>query len=212
MSAQQFAQSERHSLADLLDELGPEAPTLCAGWTTRDLTAHLLIREDRPDAALGILGGPLASYTESVQNRAADRPFADNVDRVRNGPSAFSIFRIPGIDGAVNLMEYLVHHEDVRRASDDWQPRVVTDEEQDLVWSRLSRLSRLMVRKVPVGVVLRRSDTNATIIARKGTPIVEVEGLPVELALRLYGREAVNVTYTGSPEDIAAFNASPMGA
>jgi hypothetical protein len=36
---------ERARLSDLLDELGPDAPTLLALWTTRDLAAHLVLRE-----------------------------------------------------------------------------------------------------------------------------------------------------------------------
>jgi hypothetical protein len=36
---------ERAQLSDLLDELDPGAPTLLAPWTTRDLAAHLVLRE-----------------------------------------------------------------------------------------------------------------------------------------------------------------------
>lgn len=36
---------------------GPDAPTLGAGWKTRDLAAHLVVRESRPDAAAGVIGG-----------------------------------------------------------------------------------------------------------------------------------------------------------
>ena len=50
-----YARPEREALCDLLTDLGPEAPTLCAGWRTRDLAAHLVLRERRPDAAPGIL-------------------------------------------------------------------------------------------------------------------------------------------------------------
>ncbi|MEV4089519.1 maleylpyruvate isomerase N-terminal domain-containing protein, partial [Nonomuraea fuscirosea] len=39
------ARGERAALCDLLDRLGPDEPTLCAGWTTADLAAHLAIRE-----------------------------------------------------------------------------------------------------------------------------------------------------------------------
>ena len=46
-----FSDSERQLLADLFLEVGPEAPTLCAGWTTTDLAAHLWVREHRPEAA-----------------------------------------------------------------------------------------------------------------------------------------------------------------
>ena len=49
------ASDERAALCDLLDELGPDQPTLCEGWQTRDLAAHLVVREHRLDAAPGIL-------------------------------------------------------------------------------------------------------------------------------------------------------------
>jgi uncharacterized protein (TIGR03083 family) len=39
-----LAQEERNELCDLMLETGPDAPTLCEGWTTRDLAAHLVIR------------------------------------------------------------------------------------------------------------------------------------------------------------------------
>jgi hypothetical protein len=40
-----FDAAERAPLCDLLDELGPQAPTLLDRWTTRDLAAHLVLRE-----------------------------------------------------------------------------------------------------------------------------------------------------------------------
>ena len=46
-----FAQKERERLAELFLEVGPDAPTLNEGWTTRDLAVHLLIRESKPAAA-----------------------------------------------------------------------------------------------------------------------------------------------------------------
>jgi uncharacterized protein (TIGR03083 family) len=49
-AAPTLARAERAALCDLFDEVGPDAPTLCAGWTTRDLAAHLVIRERRADA------------------------------------------------------------------------------------------------------------------------------------------------------------------
>ena len=54
---------------------GPEAPTLCAGWTTRDLAAHLVVREARPDAAAGIVLPALASRMEELRLREAERPW-----------------------------------------------------------------------------------------------------------------------------------------
>ncbi|WP_010474195.1 maleylpyruvate isomerase family mycothiol-dependent enzyme, partial [Streptomyces somaliensis] len=60
------AKRERLVLADLLEAVGPEAPTLCDGWTTRDLAAHLVVRERRPDAAAGVLLEPLRGRLERV--------------------------------------------------------------------------------------------------------------------------------------------------
>ena len=45
MAGPLFDAAERAQLADLLGELGPEAPTLLVPWTTRDLAAHLILRE-----------------------------------------------------------------------------------------------------------------------------------------------------------------------
>jgi uncharacterized protein (TIGR03083 family) len=40
-----YAKRERVLFADLLARVGPDEPTLCAGWTTRDLAAHIVVRE-----------------------------------------------------------------------------------------------------------------------------------------------------------------------
>src|SRR5262249_33102419 len=61
-----YARDERTALCALLGETGPGAPTLCEGWRTGDLAAHLVMRERRPDAAAGLLGGPLAGHTRRV--------------------------------------------------------------------------------------------------------------------------------------------------
>ena len=53
-----LSQRERWALCDLLTELGPDSPTLCAGWRSADLAAHLLTRERRPDTALGAVEKP----------------------------------------------------------------------------------------------------------------------------------------------------------
>jgi hypothetical protein len=50
-----FDDAERAQLSDLLDELGPDAPTLLAPWTTRDIAAHLILRDHDPLAAPGLV-------------------------------------------------------------------------------------------------------------------------------------------------------------
>src|SRR5437667_638875 len=54
-----FDALERQQLCDLFVELGPDAPTLLEPWSTRDLAAHLVLREHDHLAAPGlVLPGP----------------------------------------------------------------------------------------------------------------------------------------------------------
>jgi uncharacterized protein (TIGR03085 family) len=223
------AQDERQALCDLLAEVGPDQPTLCAGWQTADLAAHLVLRERRPDAGAGVMGGPVAGYTRRVQARLAERhSFAELVGFIRSGPPHLSVFGLPGADEKLNLVEYFVHHEDVLRARPDWQPRKVDTELADELWDRLS-LARLMLRKAPVGVELVRADPSpgqasldaanrgtrsgrgsarrgrVRITAKARTPVVTVTGDPVELTLWTMGRTSVaDVHMDGADADLAA--------
>ncbi len=208
MKATDVARQERQELCDLLLEVGPEAPTLCAGWTTRDLAAHLVVRESRPDAAVGILVKPLAGYADSVQAKVAMRPWPELVRDVRTGPPLLSVFRLPGAQGLADPFEFAVHHEDVRRARPGWVPRELPTGEQDLLWQRLARAGRLLARKSPVGVALRRSDTGEMIIAKAGTPSVTLVGEPLELVLRLYGRSECLVDVEGPEGAVASFESA----
>ena len=211
VTAAEAGRAERLALSDLLLSVGPDAPTLCGGWTTRDLTAHLVIREGRPDAALGILGGPLAGHTDSVQSTTAQRPWSALVATVRSGPPRLSVFSLPGMDGTANLLEFAIHHEDVRRATEGWEPRVLPAGEQAAIWSRLGTVSKLLVRRSPVGVVLQRADSGQRIVAKKGEPSVTLVGDPLELLLRLYGRRQCRVEIVGDPEAVARFESAKFG-
>jgi uncharacterized protein (TIGR03085 family) len=195
-----YSRDERLALCALLDETGPDAPTLCEGWTTGDLAAHLVLRERRPDAAAGVAGGPLAGYTARVQQRLRQRiPFAELVRIIRSGPPHLSVMALPGMDERINAVEFFVHHEDVRRAADGWEPRALGSGESDMLWGRL-RMARFMLRKAPVGVELARDDVDPAagntdgvpfrITARNATPAVTVVGSPAELTLWVMGRRA----------------------
>ena len=211
MKATDVARQERQELCDLFLEVGPDAPTLCAGWTTRDLAAHLIVRESRPDAALGILVKPLAGYADSVQSKVAMRPWPELVRDVRTGPPVLSPFRLPGAQGLADPFEFAIHHEDVRRAQAGWSPRALPVAEQDLLWQRLARAGRLLARTSPVGIALRRSDTGEMIVAKAGTPSVTLIGEPLELVLRLYGRRECVVDVEGPEEAVARFESARFG-
>ena len=193
-----YSLQERLALCALLDETGPDAPTLCEGWTTGDLAAHLVLREHRPDAAAGVAGGPLAGYTARVQQRIRARtPFPDLVRTIRSGPPRLSVMALPGVDERTNAVEFFVHHEDVRRAAPGWEPRELSGGQSDMLWHRL-RLARFMLRKAPVGVELARDDIDTggagpdgpayRITAKNATPAVTVIGSPAELTMWVMGR------------------------
>ena len=211
MKASDVARAERSELADLFDQVGPDAPTLCGDWTTRDLAAHLIIREARPDAAVGILVRPLAGYTESVQAGVAKKPWPELVEAVRTGPPIYSPFRLPGVAGMADLFEFVIHHEDVRRAEPGWQPRQLPADEQDLLWERLAKAGRMLTRSSPVGVQLRRSDTGQTTIVKSGSPAVTLVGEPLEMLLRLYGRDEVVLEVEGAEDAVTAFQSASFG-
>ncbi|WP_427762601.1 TIGR03085 family metal-binding protein [Streptomyces sp. DSM 41931] len=202
------AKRERLLLADLLETAGPEAPTLCEGWTTRDLAAHVVVRERRPDAAGGMLVKQLASRLERVTAEFLAKPYDELIGLIRTGPPRFSPFSLKQIDEMSNVIEFYVHAEDVRRAQPDWTPRELDPVFQDALWSRLERSARLMGRGVPTGLVLRRPD-GQTAVARRGAPVVTVTGEPSELVLFAYGRQsAAKVKLDGDEKAIAELRAT----
>ncbi|WP_445524093.1 TIGR03085 family metal-binding protein [Streptomyces cyslabdanicus] len=184
-----FAKRERLLLADLLETAGPEAPTLCEGWLTRDLAAHVVVRERRPDAVGGVLIKPLAPRLQKVMEEYAAKPYEELIQLIRTGPPRFSPFQLKQIDEVANTVEFYVHTEDVRRAQPDWAPRELDPVFQDTLWSRLERTAKLLGRGIPTGLVLRRPD-GRTAVAHRGTPVVTVTGEPSELLLFAFGRQS----------------------
>lgn len=188
--------------------VGPDAPTLCEGWTTRDLAAHLMIREYRPDAAPGIVIPFFASRTEKVQNEVAGRTdWDDLLDKVASGPPLYSPLKL--LDPVANVAEMFIHHEDVRRAQPGWEPRTL----EPALASSLRRTLRLMARmtlaKVPGRVALRTPEGKTVLTAGSG-PAVTVTGPPQELLLFAVGRQA-RVEFDGDAAAVQAVRDAPKG-
>jgi len=193
-----LAQHERAQLAALLTDLGPEAPTLCGDWSTRDLAAHLVTRERRADASVGIVVPALAGHTESVQRGYAAKPYPELVGMVAEGAPRWSMFGWGPVDRLLNGTEYFVHHEDVRRAQPGWEPRELPASVQDTLWRVVGTRSKLALRRVGCGVELRRPD-GTSVVARQGEPGVVVTGEPAELLLYLFGRREVSRVQLSGP-------------
>lgn len=191
-------------MADLFRELGPEAPTLCEGWVARDLLAHLVMRERRPDAVLGVRGGPVAGWTAKVQAGVAETPYAELVEQLRSGPPRWSPFSLPGVAGPFFGFEYFVHHEDLRRAQPEWAPRVLDPADERALWVALRPVARLAYRKSPVALVLRSGESQEIRAGRDGERAAVVAGPVQEVVLHTFGRRAAaRVTVDGHAETVA---------
>lgn len=190
-----LARTERLALAGLLAEIGPDAPTLCGDWTTRELAAHLVVRERRPDALVGLgaeqvrPGSRLAAHTHRIEDRLrTSTPYDEVIGLLRSGPPGWSPMGWPGVGGALNTTEFAIHHEDIRRAQPGWSPRVLVNADQDALW----RAAGLFARRAAGGrgLVLRRTD-DAGAEKRFGAGGRTVEGEPLELLLWAAGRRDV---------------------
>jgi uncharacterized protein (TIGR03085 family) len=210
------AARERTLLCATAQQAGPEAPTLCEGWDVRDLVTHLLIREGHPLAAAGIFVRPLAGLTRRTEKELAGHDFADLVTELRHGPPLLSPFSVPKLGALANTAEFFVHHEDIRRAQDEWSPRTQTRATEDTFWRLLGPLGRGTSLPAPSGVVIRRSDVEGARTrlrkAPEGAGDVLVVGPPSELLLFAYGRQAhARVELEGAPDNVAALRSASLG-
>jgi len=202
---------ERAELCDLFDELGPSAPTSCEGWTTEDLAAHLVVRERDPRSMPGIIKpeGRFGRKTETLMAKEKARGYPVVVQRVRTGPPAFP-WRIPKLRTLLNLNEYVVHHEDARRANGRG-PRTDRPDLDEAIWGMLRRGAKLLTRQVGAPLVLRRT-AGDQIVVRKGESPAVLTGEPIELLLYLMGRRgAAEVELSGDPSAIDKLETATLG-
>jgi uncharacterized protein (TIGR03085 family) len=202
------AQRERAALVAALRDVGPDAPTLCDGWDARDLAAHLMVREYRVDAAPGILIPRFAAHTARVQDDVAEHTeWDDLVGKVAAGPPLYSPLKL--LDSVANVAEMFIHHEDIRRAQPNWEPRTLDSDLTGKLRRTLGMMARLTLSKMPARVQLRTPDGETVLIAGSG-PAVTVTGAPEELLLFSTGRLA-RVDYTGDPDVVQAVQNAPKG-
>lgn len=203
-----WAAHERAALVDALSELGPDAPTLCEGWLTKDMAAHVYVRERRPDAALGVLPlGPLSAYTERVMKSVIESQGYDGI--LRKLREVAPIVRVLHLDEAINTVEFFVHTEDVRRPN-KMPEREMPDEFENKVARRLKQQGRLSFRRVKAQV--RLVPTIGEPVEFGSGPLVEVHGRPSELLLLAFNRKAdAKVEYAGDPDAIDALQQTQLG-
>lgn len=202
------AQRERAALVATMREVGPDAPTLCEGWTTRDLAAHLVVRERRPDAAPGIMIPFLAGYTDRVQRHAAaSTDWEDLLEKIASGPPLLSPFKL--VDSVANMDEMFVHHEDVRRAQPSWEPRSLDPDTLAALRRPLGFMARLTMANVPARVSLQTPDGETIAVVGRG-PELTATGDLAELTMFVAGRDEARLTFSDA-QAVAAVRAARRG-
>ncbi|WP_432563267.1 TIGR03085 family metal-binding protein [Kineococcus sp. SYSU DK003] len=200
------ARREREGLCDSALHLGPDAPTLCAGWDVRDLLVHLAVRDNRPDVVLGEAVPALRGHRDKVWSELAAQPFGDLVDRVRNGPHG--PLKVPALDGLANSAEFFVHHEDILRAQPDWAPRELPGAQDAALWRTVKVMGRVAYRRAGVGVVLVTPGGPRAVV-RQGAESVSLTGAPAELLLHAFGRRSrAQVAVDGTSAAVQRFRDS----
>ncbi|MDQ2755011.1 MAG: TIGR03085 family metal-binding protein [Actinomycetota bacterium] len=195
-----YAQQERHALGDSLLALGPDTPTLDEPWRARDLAAHLVIRDARPDLAIGMFVPALKGRLDAGMRSYAARDYPALVEQVRSGPPVWSPARVPALDEAVNLGEFFIHHEDLLRGAPGFTPRVLDAGLEAALWKGLRTMSKLFLGKSPVGVELvapGHGHLDAKMVSGAETAVVT--GTPGELTLFISGRQRVSDVSLGGP-------------
>jgi uncharacterized protein (TIGR03085 family) len=187
---------ERRELCDLLLELGPDAPTMCAGWTTADMAAHLVLREH------------FHRWSDAQRAEEKAKGLPAMVARLRAGAPLIP-WRLPRIRNVFNGLEYFIHHEDVRRANGR-EPRPSRADLEALAWRMSGFSGRRVARRMrPYSIELVRPDGTRRVFG-SGTRAT-LRGPATELLLYLGGRRsAARVALEGAPEAVAAVEAADL--
>jgi uncharacterized protein (TIGR03085 family) len=207
-----FDAVERAQLSDLLNQLGPDAPTLLPPWTTRDLAAHLVLRERDSLAGPGlVLPGVWRRVAERRGRALACRDFTWLVATLRSGPPG-GFFRIGWVRRLASLNEFYVHHEDVRRANGHG-PRATGDAMNEALWRNVRRGAWFLARRLRgAGLELEWAGTARSVRARRGKPAARIAGPPGELLLYLFGRQdAAHVEVNGPAAAVEAVSRTHFG-
>ena len=207
-----FDAVERAQVCGLLEELGPEAPTLLGPWTTRDLAAHLVLREHDPLAGPGlVLPGVWSRFAERRRTALTLTDFSSLVATIRSGPPP-GFFRIGWVRRVPNLNEFFVHHEDIRRANGG-APRTNDHAMDEALWANVSRAPWFLARRLRgAGLELHWAGTGRTVRARRGTPAARIAGPPGELLFYLFGRQgAAHVEMDGPAAAVEAVRRTRFG-
>lgn len=214
MSLTELRRDERAALLTTLRAVGPDAPTLCAGWTSADVAAHLVVSERAwglpmvvgyglrralPQSVVRRAMGRLQAVGDRQTARTATRGWEWLLHRLATGPPA--PYQRPSV-APIRLIEEWIHHEDIRRANGH-EPRPTAPATDDALWDatlELTSLRELLPGREHVRIV--RPDGRSHQVSP--TTTVSVIGPPGEVLLLLAGRtDAAHAQVVGAADDVA---------
>ncbi|ALC06155.1 hypothetical protein CDES_08815 [Corynebacterium deserti GIMN1.010] len=204
-----LAQTERNALAISLLAKGPEAPTLCGDWTTKDLAAHLFVREHKPGSTvLSLLPGK-QDPAEAEFSKALARPYDELVKEWQAGPKGLNPWR--AFDSIANGMEHFIHHEDVLRGAlkpgDDIIERPLPAAHQKELLRIIKLLAPRLV-KSPRPIILQPVGLPRVVlhdkrgVADEGGDVCRIRGGVGEIVLWVSGRDVVDLSFEGNSEGV----------
>jgi len=112
---------QRAAVCDVLDSLGPQewdTPSLCAGWTVRDVAAHLsMAATARPREVLGYVVRARGSFDKMILTSAVDRARTRSTERIVADLRGVLGSRklAPGTFWRDPLLDVIVHGQDIVR-------------------------------------------------------------------------------------------------
>jgi uncharacterized protein (TIGR03083 family) len=120
VNALELARAERAEFADFLAGLTPEqwaAPSLCDGWSVRDVAAHCVSFEETSAGQLAARFVKGRLNTDRINALAldslAERPTEDIVGLLRDNAQPHGLGA--GFGGRVALTDNMIHQQDIRR-------------------------------------------------------------------------------------------------
>lgn len=186
-------ETERRALVARLREVPDDAwsaPSLCAGWTVREVLAHLATPFLVSVPAMGravLRTRSLAGAMDVTARSVARRPVAELIDVLET--NARSAFRPPGAPLAGPYTDVLVHGVDITWALGDDAPRGVSDGPADRLLPVLDFLVGPKARRgfVPAARI-RGVGLEATDVGWSHPGESRVRGPALALAAALTGR------------------------
>lgn len=157
----EMARAERADLAEFLATLAPQdwrAPSLCSGWTVKDVVAHMVSYEEL--GALGLAKRFAKGWIVRANQVGVDEFAALSPQELLEflGDHLTPRGLTAGFGGMIALVDGTVHHQDIRRALG--RPRTVPADRLVRVLELVPGNPRLGAGRRIRGLRLRATDTD----------------------------------------------------